>query len=779
MMPKYVVSFLVVALFNNALFSQADKQTKLYKDFKQISALTAESVYLHTNKQKFIKGEQLWFTAYIRDIKGREQSILWLGLYDAGGKMLDKNAYYISDGIAYGDLQLEVPSGEYFIKANTHFDRTGDFSKSFIQRITVNREGSLSEDPNKRSTNLVLKTKTTSEHLVAGTQNKVHFHIDNWDPEKDFVRRAYVSDSKGKFVYEQSSFDTPGIGNAVFTPRANETYTMGVELYGDFLIKSTLPPVLENGIVMDVNPYLSKDVIVQLKQVNPVAGTLENNHTLHFTSKNDLKTAGISWSSSEKAIKFSKSEIPVGLNLVSLLAENGTLIAHQLFYNDHSYREQFEPFKIAYKNMPGDSIGLELEKKFAAMGIKNASVSIMPLDYQEIDTGVSILNRELAIDFADKETHNASRFFKINSKKDIRKLNVALASVKASQYWEQLLDEEALLELDENIGFTVKGRARITGIHKTRELIVLQNELGAFYKTNLSSSGDFMLKDVIIDKNEPLNFLVKLDGKEKAKPTVDFTVSPYAPLDSIPAAVRGSYVETSKEGISKITESKLNFSEDIALDEVILVKKKENEATRNTKLGDIFNVKSIDEDVLKKTKSLSTYVRSLGFKVFPDTFTIGNFVVAGRDFQDFAPIIYVDGFRTDRNSLQDIPLASIEEIYFEHIGVEGSNGGTIYIYRRIDSLKSEDQEVLFSTKPEAGYQFSESYENPIIQPVLTRSLREIAAVHWTPQLVFDEENKAMIAFPSFGLEGVKYSIQGVTMAGESILQEGALFFDSD
>lgn len=779
MSTKYYAFFLATICFTSVLFSQASQQARLFKDFQEIRALSAESVYVHTNKQKFITGERLWFTAYVRDSQEREQSILWLGIYDVSGKMINKNAYYMTNGIAYGDLKLEVPSGEYFIKANTHFDQSDDFTKSFIQRITVNREGSLTEDPNTPNENLVLHLKTASERLVAGTENKVHFYVKHWNPEKYFIRRAYVSDSKGEVVYEETTFDTSGMGSAVFSPSVNETYTLGIELYGDFLIKRALPPVQEHGIVMDVNPYLSKDVMIHLKQMKPMQGSIKNVHTLNFCSKNDLKTAQVEWSSVEKVVKFPKSEIPKGLNLVSLLDDEGILIAHQLFYNDNTFREQFTPFKLEYNKMPGDSIGIELIKEFSAKEIKNVSVSIMPLDYQDIDQGGSILNRDLAIDFADKETHSASRFFRIFSKKDIIRLNMALASIKASHYWKQLRHEQKSIELGKNVGFTLKGRAHITGIHDTRELLLLQNALGVFYKTSLTSSGDFLLKDVIIDKNESLNFVIKLNDKEKAEPTVDFKISPSVPYDSIPQEIRTTYRKTGNEEISKITESQIISNEDIALDEVVLIKKKEKNLTRNTKLGAVFEAKRIDGAILKRNKTLSTYVRSLGFKVVPDGFRIGNFIVSGRDFLDSAPVIYIDGFRTDGSSIIDRPLASVDEIYFEHVGVEGTNGGSLYIYLRYESLKSEREEVLFSIKPEVGYHFSKAYKNPIIQQVFTRSLREIAAVHWAPQLYFDEENKAVLAFPSFGLEGIKYSIQGVTAAGESIVQEGELFFEED
>ena len=407
--------------------------------------------------------------------------------------------------------------------------------------------------------------------------------------------------------------------------------------------------------------------------------------------------------------------------------------------------------------------------------VKNASISIVPIDYENIDNDLSILNHDLAVGFANRNTHKASSFFKISKKSDIAYLNIALASIEASGFWEQK-HTSISANTNRNVGFSIQGRARITGVHKTRQIFFLQKSLGTFYSANLSSSGDFHFRNVIIDKNNPINFVVKLGKKELENPKIEFDITPEVLNDSIPRWVLKKYAQVGSGIVSKDVEKRIISGEDEQLDEVVIIGKIEEEPSRNTDLGVFFESEKIDEAALKKRKNLSNYVRSLGFKVFPDPDIIGNFIIQGRDFLDNSPIVYVDGFQTNQ-SIKDEALDSVDEVYFEHSGVEGSNGGTIYIYLRFDSLKDRNKIITQELEPELGFQFSSTYENPIIFQSFTNSLKKIAAVHWEPNIQFDINNKVTIGFPSFGLEGIKYVVNGITSKEESLYQEGEILFD--
>ncbi len=766
--------FLFTLFLYLPLFAQDYNENTILANFENLNNTENEKVYIHTNKQKFVKGEKLWFTAYVRNKDAYIHSILWLGLYDNAGKMLKKNAYYLEDGIATGDLKLELPKGQYFLKANVGPENKEDLSTSFIQRVTVNIDAEPELSPAARSKVLALKTKTSSKNLVPTVANTVYYHIDSWNQEIDFLRQVRVIDMHGKIAEELSTTDNSGVGSITFLPELNKKYLLEVELYGDILLKSALPEIVDEGILVTINPNLSKDVLIHLQQIGNTTNDQGNEHTFSFVSDSDVKVANVYWTSTEKAIKFPKSDIPEGLNLFSLFDRDNNLIAHQLFYNEIKNKSKLNPFQVSNKEIKNDSVFIELEKKQLQSAIKNASISVVPLEYENIDNDLSILNHDLAASFANKDAHKASNFFKIAQKRDIALLNVALASVEASEFWKPK-NSTTEKEFNRRFGFSVKGRARITGIHEKRQIFLLQKSVGSFYSAQLSSSGDFHFRNVIIDKNNPLNFVVKLGKKELNNPKIEFDITPEVSSDSIPPAFLKRYAQTGSGTIAKDIERRITFTKDQKLDEVVVVGKKKQDPFRNSLLEGAFEYKKIDKEDYRKRRTLSQFIRALGFNVVSDPEFFGNIVILGRGQFDQPPVVYEDGFRV--NSLSDVQLDTIEEIYFEHQGIEGSDGGTIYIYRRYDLLNGKDKAVSKQVKPDTGFQFALPYKNPIGKTYFTSSLKKFASVHWEPSIKFEADDKVIIGFPSYGLEGVKYVINGITNENESLYQEGQLLFN--
>jgi hypothetical protein len=767
---KYWQLYVGLFLSATSLFSQSeDEASRLITRFKNLSEQQGLNVYLHTNKQKFIEGERLWFTGYVRG--DNASSILWLGLYNKKGEMLAKNAYYLEDGIVYGDLPLDIPFGQYFIKASTGENTSN--SQAFIQRITVNA-GEPIQDTSDRTQLLKLKARTTNENFVAGVVNTVFYHLDALDANKDFLRVVRVLDRDGNIVQEIKPETTAAIGTIAFIPEENMRYSLQIELYGDRTINCTLSRVVSDAVLVHVNPNLAKDVLVHLSYNRDALRTSKKMHLISFASADDIKVAAIHWTGKDKIIKFPKQELPDGIIMLSVFDQDMTLIAHQMLYNNRNYKSQLQPLAVINKTQRNDSVFIQFALDDTSSRIRNASLSIMPTEYRNIDNDISILNHDLASRFANTESHKASLFFRFSTTRDLALLNSALSSVDASSFWKGKGAAQTK-PINEGKGFSINGRVALSGIHKRRQLFLLQKSIGTFYTTSMSSSGDFILDNVILDKNSPINFIIKLGGKEVENPKIDFKITPSQPQDRLSLELIEQYTPLKTTAISNQERRNVLGITNEQLDEVIVVAKKKETFSRNDNLGPSFETKKIDEAALKKRKTLSSYIRSLGFKVRADPLFIGNIFIAGRDFLDNAPIVYVDGFRITA-SIRDEALESVEEIYYEHLGLEGSNGGTIYIYRRFDSLQESSNAVAQEYMPSSGFTFSSRYTNPILLPTFNNFLKRTAAVHWVPDLEIQSSDRATIGFPSFGLEGVRYSINGVTQEGQSFYQEGEILF---
>ena len=76
--------------------------------FISVTVLSQETIHLHTDKDIYLPGDNIWFKAYL--LNGNQpspiSSNLYAALYDAQGKIIAHKQFPIFDGTAHGDFQI-------------------------------------------------------------------------------------------------------------------------------------------------------------------------------------------------------------------------------------------------------------------------------------------------------------------------------------------------------------------------------------------------------------------------------------------------------------------------------------------------------------------------------------------------------------------------------------------------------------------------------------------------------------------------------------------------
>ena len=168
-----------------------------------------------------------------------------------------------------------------------------------------------------------------------------------------------------------------------------------------------------------------------------------------------------------------------------------------------------------------------------------------------------------------------------------------------------------------------------------------------------------------------------------------------------------------------------------------------------------------------KSIRLSNYLRKLGFQVrlIPQLAKVGVFA---KSAQDDPPIVYVDGFRTG-NYIDDLLLSNVDEIYYEHYGLEGSDGGSIYIYQNYG--QQQDKEHFIQKVAEVGFSSKQFERDFRLTSLAQKTFLEYGLVHWEDQLILKAGQQKQLRFPAYGLQDFKIFINGITDDGKLLSDE--------
>lgn len=150
---SFVISFIAVATVIGSWFVPASYfKTAMDNDFitslkKQLAAYTErvpeDRVYLQLDKPQYEPGDDIWFSAYVRDgesLKASKQSdIVYVELLNPKGSVEKKISLVGKNGKAAGDFALdkEAPGGIYKIRAYTQWMKNEGEDHFFTKEIQV------------------------------------------------------------------------------------------------------------------------------------------------------------------------------------------------------------------------------------------------------------------------------------------------------------------------------------------------------------------------------------------------------------------------------------------------------------------------------------------------------------------------------------------------------------------------------------------------------------------------------------------------------------------
>lgn len=231
-----------------------------------------QKAYLHTDKSHYLAGEKIWVKAYLVSARSHvpdtTSTNLFVELVNTRNEVVDFMILYLKNGFAAGSIQLgdSIEGGNYQLKAYTNwmknFSNDFIFSKdlfvhnpdqeNYITNTEIRRNVKFNATLSEKQESMQFAFFPEGGNLVAGLENRVAFKAAD-GLGKGLPATGTLIDADNNPILEfQTMHD--GMGQFSFTPNAGERYSARVVFEDGSQITQALPPAMEQGYLLRVDP---------------------------------------------------------------------------------------------------------------------------------------------------------------------------------------------------------------------------------------------------------------------------------------------------------------------------------------------------------------------------------------------------------------------------------------------------------------------------------------------------------------------------------------------
>ncbi len=108
---------------------------------KNVKVLPFENIHIVLDKDRYLSGDNIWFSASLKLNNGEESMsrILYVELFNQGHKAITQKKFLIKNGLAQGNFKIpsEYPSATYFLRAYTTYNRNFPIDYFYLQAIEI------------------------------------------------------------------------------------------------------------------------------------------------------------------------------------------------------------------------------------------------------------------------------------------------------------------------------------------------------------------------------------------------------------------------------------------------------------------------------------------------------------------------------------------------------------------------------------------------------------------------------------------------------------------
>ncbi len=763
-----------------------------------------EKVYLHLDKPYYYSGEDIWFKAYLvagpDHLPSQFSDNVYAELIDSDGNMLFRNRILLDKGFGKGDFELpELPSGNYIIRAYSHWMRNFDAEFFFEKEVAIISPIDGNPLAKAEDEKLVLSFHPEGGDLVAYVKSRV---VVKASANSRIGNDHKVLIYKGDSVLTHLKTNSDGIAQFEITPETGAHYHAIIEgQEGEF----ELPKVQPKGFVLQVDAQQNEaSVAVEVHTHNPEKAT-QRLYLIGQSRGSITFAAQLGFQESMARLSIPKKDLMDGITHLTLFNEQWLPEAERLFFHQGNQSLNISISTDQSLYTARDSTIVNIEVTDHAGKPVQGSFSLTALDAEQINAALDkehIMSNLLLSSDLKGYIPNAARFFSDSARYQAPALDLIMMCHGWRRFtWKDLQAEEyPEIQYGVQRGITVQGRMLtkkggdpVKGA--TVSHIGTFNEMPSLANTESLNEGFFVLGNLYFYDQEENYLQGRIKGRKKKMKElfveVDTNAIDYAQINLHTVPVAGLDTTVIEDHIEKSIERQqiATFMEfdDEARDLGVFVVE-DYRPDEIDKYGAEYHQLDFDKyaqqasygatamDILR-SRMPNVIIRGIGASMQP----ILTYNTTIR-YPNLNPLIMLDGLPINIYELRALPAYRVKkaEVYKgtqEYLKAgrkpdEAMRGGVLEFTTRTEEEILEyfrmigDKDV--KSLPGGFYKsrdfFAPRYGGDIPDnPVPDKRM----LIHWAPMVTTNAEGKAQLSFFNADLATtIDIEVQGLSLKGQ-------------
>jgi hypothetical protein len=819
--------FVVIVLCLNISYGQQNKEVDKSENSKAIDSLRIiEKVYIHTDRDCYYPGDDIWFKAYLIEASNRilsnHSGNLYVELISPVSKIIVNRVIRLDAGLGNGDFELpdSLKSGRYRLRAYTNYMRNFSDHLFFNKEIVViNPTDSIERIPDviKYVKNKIdLSFFPEGGSLVDNVSSVVAFKAVN-AAGKGYDVSGEIYSSAGDFITRIKSTHL-GMGSFILKPAPGLSYYSTVKDTNGIETRSEIPKSFPTGVTLSASINRDNKLLIIIR-TNPQTLPLVLDHDLLLsfsTHKKIIKTTSFKLKSFDNSFILPIDDLPDGIVMMTLSTPEDLPLSERLIYiqKDNDFRVSIEPDKLVYKKRDSVEIMISfstgsgiLEKAFLSLSAVEKSFTDNTSKYPSTISSWFLLESDI-----HGPIEEPSYYFDPTNGDRMRDLDLLLLT-QGWRDFEWKYNNRSYYPPE--VGFTVSGRIRKGNVNKPLEdskvnIGLFDNKSSIVTTIPVDSSGRFRLDGIdftgegrlivsAISNKGNLQGLVLLDSLKYIPEEVSGNLPS---LKVLPEENRTTSKqefdinETIKKEyeIKETIRKKYKISDTISLGEVSIIARK-TERIQSVKVENARKLYGKPDNEILITPKMMHYqnvfelltgrvsgvrIVDLGwYSSYNDNGIIRyrRYTINIRGQNSFQmgsdPLILIDGVKKSQEDLLTIPVSYIDRIdVLKSAGTTGSYGmfganGVISIITKSGDVVVPDKTVNHSVNINiSGYEAARVFYSPQHSPSTAYQPDLRTTLFWKPNIKLQSNRSLFLNyFNADNPSTIRIIMEGITTTG--------------
>ena len=743
-----------------------------------------EKAYLHTDRDVYGQGEDIWFKAYVVNAQNNQpinySHNLYIELINPEAKIVIREMIRLENGLGNGDFKLKdtIPPGHYSLRAYTNWMRNFGDNFVFEKPVTILKtvdihtmaanNKSAANQKNKDATEIVntssnppvVRFYPEGGSLVQNISSLVAVKAEDANGRGMLVKGTVVS-SSGDTI-SRFSCDSSGIGMFTLLPIAGQTYHAIVGEIGSL----DFPIVISDGLTL------------QIKQTDSVIHVVISQSSLTSNSVNLVVKHGgktqlnkqLQLQSLQTAFKIPTTALPEGISVITVYNSQSKPECERLIYVHHpKYTKNKISITTNKKNyQPKEQVKLNIQTlPRTSLSLAVVDAAAVPIQPENI---LSYLNLQSEV---KGDIEQPDRYFDSTNVNRFKQLDMLLLTQGWREFlWRRIEDTTLKINYEPEQGIAITGKVRRVGTNKPLSGITINlhapKAFGEkFFDAVTDSSGRFGIYGLNFYGYQYLylnarNYSPKSKGKSNSGGwlQVDSLMKDILPIHQ----AKSSFDSISYTGNAVL---KLNISPSRQLKEVNIRAVKpytippENRTVFMSEQKDYGNVLQY---LLYTIPEAHTGAGDCGVILMDNNIRKPGTISVGGSYADHSPMER----STCQSDFLQLPMSNVLKLtiyrWYDWLAGDFYLRLRVSLVLRPGSLKVKD--FFDDTMADmVGYYKAREFYKPRFEKPDEIDLRT-NTIHWEPDITTDATGKATVSFYNTAQTGkVRVIVQGITNSG--------------